>query len=128
MEFFPKPYPSSSGFTVVKKTACLPLLRLVPPGIYPFLIMEFNSFAFTTWRGAQQILSESVHCLATRDQQHSLLNVHELLEGTGIDWKSLDSRNIDISSSLLLLLPELIFNHQVTIAKRRRNCVSCILR
>ena len=31
------------GFTVVKKTACLPLLWLVPPGINPFLIMEFSS-------------------------------------------------------------------------------------
>ena len=43
------PYTSSNGFTVVKKTACLPLLRLVPPGINPFLIIEFYSFAFPTW-------------------------------------------------------------------------------
>ena len=42
------PCTSSIGFTVVKKTACLPLLRLVPPGINPFLIVEFNSFAFPT--------------------------------------------------------------------------------
>ena len=42
-------FPSSTGFTVVKKTACLPLLRLVPPGINSFLIMEFNSFPFPTW-------------------------------------------------------------------------------
>ena len=45
----PLPCTSSIGPTVVKKTACLPLLRLVPPGINPFLIMEFNSFAFSTW-------------------------------------------------------------------------------
>ena len=40
------PCTSSIGVTVVKKTACLPLLRLFPPGINPFLIIEFNSFAF----------------------------------------------------------------------------------
>ena len=48
-----------------------------------------------------------------QDQQHYLLKVLELLEGTGIDWKSLDSRSIEIFSSLLLLLPELISNLQV---------------
>ena len=37
-----------------------------------------------------------------QDQQHYLLNVLELLEGTRIDWKSLDSRSIEIFSSLLL--------------------------
>ena len=45
----PMPYTSSIGFTLMKKTACLPLLRLVPPGTDPFLIVEFNSFAFQTW-------------------------------------------------------------------------------
>ena len=40
------PYTSSIGFNVDKNTVCLPLLRLVPPGINPFLLMEFNSFAF----------------------------------------------------------------------------------
>ena len=45
----PMPCTSSIGPIVVKKTACLPLLRLVPPGINPFLIIEFNSFAFPTW-------------------------------------------------------------------------------
>ena len=34
---------------VVKKTASLPLLRLVPPGINPFLIVEINSFAIPKW-------------------------------------------------------------------------------
>ena len=38
-----------------------------------------------------------------QDQWHYLLNVLELLEGAGIDWKSLDSRNIEIFSSLLSL-------------------------
>ena len=38
------PYTSS-----VQKTGGLPLLRLFPPGINPFLIIEFNSFAFPTW-------------------------------------------------------------------------------
>ena len=51
-----------------------------------------------------------VHCLAMQDQQHYLLNVLELLEGTGIDGKSLDSRNIVMLSSLLSLLPELKTN------------------
>ena len=37
----------------------------------------------------------------------------ELLEGTGIDWKSLDSHNIDFFSLPLLLLPESISNLQV---------------
>ena len=51
MCFSPKPYTSSIGFMVVKKTACLPLLRLVPPGIYPFLIIEISSFPIPTrWR------------------------------------------------------------------------------
>ena len=63
-----------------------------------------------------------------QDQLHYLLNVLELLESTGIDWKSLDSRNIETFSSLLLLLPELISNLQVTIAKRRRTSASCTLR
>ena len=45
-----------------------------------------------------------------QDQQHYLLNVLELLEGTRIDWKSLDSRNIEIFSSHLSLLPELTSN------------------
>ena len=31
----------------MKNTACLPLLRLFPPGIDTFLIMEFNSLAFS---------------------------------------------------------------------------------
>ena len=39
------PYTSSIGFTAVKRTACLRLLRLFPSGINPFLIVEFNSFA-----------------------------------------------------------------------------------
>ena len=43
------PKTSSIAFTVVNKTACLPLLRLVPPGLNPFLIIEFNSFAFPMW-------------------------------------------------------------------------------
>ena len=45
----PKPHPSSIGYTVEKKTACLPLFRLDLPGINPFLIIDFNSFAFPTW-------------------------------------------------------------------------------
>ena len=45
-----------------------------------------------------------------QDQQHYLPNVLELLEDTEINWKSLDSRNIEIFSSLLLLLPVLISN------------------
>ena len=44
----PMPYTSSIGFNVVKKTACLPPQKLVPPGINPFLVIEFNSFAFPT--------------------------------------------------------------------------------
>ena len=32
------PYTSSIGFTVVKNTVCLPLLRLFPPGINTFRI------------------------------------------------------------------------------------------
>ena len=60
-----------------------------------------------------------------QDQKHYLLNVLELREGTGIDWKSLDSHNIQIVSSLLLLLQELTSNLQVTIAKNRRTSSSC---
>ena len=40
----------SIGFTVVKNTACLPFLRLFPPGIIPFLFMECNSLAIPTWK------------------------------------------------------------------------------
>ena len=61
------------------------------------------------------------------DQQHYLLNVLDLLEGTGIDWKSLDSRNVETISSLHLQLPELMSNLPVTIAKRRRTSASCTL-
>ena len=43
------PCTSSIGFTVVKNTACLPLLRLFPPGVNPF-ILEFNSFGFPAWQ------------------------------------------------------------------------------
>ena len=43
-----------------------------------------------------------------------------IAEGTGIDWKSLDSSNIEILSSLLLLVPGSISNLQVAIAKHRR--------
>ena len=43
------PYSSSIGFTVVQNTACLPLLKFFPPGINPFLIIEFTSLAFPTW-------------------------------------------------------------------------------
>ena len=52
----------------------------------------------------------------------------ELLEGTGIEWKSLDSSNIESFSLFLLLLPVLISNLQVTIAKHHwtsRTIVSC---
>ena len=35
---------------------------------------------------------------ATQDQRNFVLNVLELLEGTVIDWKSLDSRNVEIFS------------------------------
>ena len=49
------------------------------------------------------------------DQQHCLLNVLDLLEITGIDWKNLDLRNIEIFSLLLLLLSGSISNLQVTI-------------
>ena len=60
--------------------------------------------------------------------QHYLLNILELLEGTRIDGKSLDSRNIEIFSSLLSLLPELILNLHVTTTKRRRTSAPCTLR
>ena len=49
VKFSPIQFPSSIGFTIVKNTACLPLLRLFPPGINPFLIKEFTSLAFPTW-------------------------------------------------------------------------------
>ena len=83
------PYKPSIGFTAVKNTAFLPLLRLFPSDF--------------------------------------LMNVLELLEGTRIDWKSLDSRNIEIFSSLLSLLPVLISNLQVTIVEYRRTSPSCTL-
>ena len=74
------------------------------------------------------MLSVTIHCLVTRDQNHYHLNVFGLLDGAGIAWNSLDSRNIEIFSSLLLLLPELISNLQVTSAKYRRTSSSCIRR
>ena len=39
----------STGFTAVRNTDCLPLLRLLPPGINPFLIIEYISLTFPTW-------------------------------------------------------------------------------
>ena len=95
------PKTSSIGFTVKKKTACLPLLRLFPPGIHLFLIIEFNSLAFPTWL-RYSINPFGIHIsLANLDQWHFLLNVLEVLEGTGIGWESLDSHNIGIFSLLL---------------------------
>ena len=41
--------PCHIHFTAVKNTACLSVLRLFPPGINPFLIIEFNSLAFPSW-------------------------------------------------------------------------------
>ena len=69
-----------------------------------------------------------VHFFAMQIQKYYLLNVIVLLKSTRIDWKSLDPRNIEIFSSLLLLSPELISNLQETIAKRRRTSSSCTLR
>ena len=46
----------------------------------------------------------SVNPLGMQDQQHCLLNVLELLEGTGLDWKSLDSHNIETFSLLITLI------------------------
>ena len=40
---------SSIGFTTVKNTDCLPLLRLCPPGINPLLIVECIPLTFPTW-------------------------------------------------------------------------------
>ena len=52
VEFLSVPFPSSIGFTAVKNTACLHLLKLLPPGINNlFLIIEFNPLAFPTWPG-----------------------------------------------------------------------------
>ena len=125
------PKTSSIGFTVVKNTACLPLLRLSPPGINPFLTKlnsNHSSVPDVVQVLGESILSETEHCLAIQDQQHCLLNVLELLEITGIDWKSLDSSNIETFSQLLLLLPEWISNLQVAIAKRHLTSSSCTLR
>ena len=113
----------SIGFTVVKKTAFLPLLRLVPPEINPFLTVESDVVDAL----GNPFDNSTMSCNAEY-QQHYLLNVLELLEGTGIDWKILDSRNVDTFSSLLSLFPRLIFNLQVTIAKHRRTSSSCTLR
>ena len=40
---------SSIGFTTVKNTDCLPLLRLCPPSINPLLIVECIPLTFPTW-------------------------------------------------------------------------------
>ena len=71
-----------------------------------------------------KILSATVHCLEMHDQWRFLL---ELLENTRIDWKSLDSSDIDICSSLLLFLPVLISNLQLIIAQHHRSSSSCTL-
>ena len=102
------PLSSSIGFVIVKNTDCLPLLRLRPPGINPFLIMHVTCSRRGTC--TQSVLLVTVHSLATQDQVHSLLNVLELLEGTGSGWKSLDPSNIENFSWLLLLLPAWISN------------------
>ena len=41
---------SSIGFTAVKNTDCLSLLRLLPSGINPLLIVECISLIFPTWQ------------------------------------------------------------------------------
>ena len=65
---FPIPYKSSIGFTVVTNTACLPLLRLLPPGINPFLK---NGVQFIRFPDVIDVLGKSFrtqYCIAVQDQ------------------------------------------------------------
>ena len=93
------PIPSSSaiGFTAVKNTDCLHFLRL-PPGINPCPIIEFNSLAFPT-RLMYSLKPFGNSILSCNSGSIAFsVNVLELLEGTRIDWKSLDSSKIGIFS------------------------------
>ena len=111
------PYTSSIRFIEVKNTACLPLLRLFPSGINQFLIIEFNALAFPTWQrySVNRFGISTLSC-------NSGSKVQELIGRVRIQ------AILKICSLLLLLLPELISNLQVAIAKRRRSSASCTLR
>ena len=119
------PKMSSIGFTVVKKTACLPPLRLVPHGIDTFLIIEFNSFAFPTWK----MYSVNPFGNSTLSRNAGSTAIPRECPWIALKYEmSLDSRNIETFFLFLLLWPVLIFNLQATIAKRRRTSASCTLR
>ena len=47
---FTKPSWLSIGFTTLKNTACLPVLRVTPPGIKPGFTTDLNFFPFPTWQ------------------------------------------------------------------------------
>ena len=121
--------------TVTGKIASLSLERasnctniLYIEGVSKFLLCRSPWFRQIAWSFSHAIyVFHRVHC-SEEDRLSSSLEpcsswnksisfkefnsfafLLELLESTGTDWKKLDSRNIEILSSLLLLLPVPIF-------------------
>ena len=70
---------SSIGFTAVKNTDCLSLLRLLPPGIKALLALNVFHLHFRC--------DSCTRCLAMQDQRDFLLNVPEMLWNTRRVWK-----------------------------------------
>ena len=93
-------------------------------GINPFLIMEFNSPAFPTWK------MYSVNPFGNRTLSCNAGSITLSPECPGIAqrYRNWIHAIYKIFSSLLVLLPELISNLQVTIAKHRWTSSSWTLR
>ena len=88
IDFLPHFWSSSIGFTALKTQIVCLLLTLLPPGINPFLIVEYVSLPFPTWKKYKLKSSGiSTHCLAVQDTNEKTswmsLNCSEVREVLG---------------------------------------------
>ena len=108
---------SFNGFTAVKNTDCLSILRL-PPGINPPLIVECTSTCFRCGRCTRWSHPAIAHCLAMQNQREYLLNVPGLFGK--MFGRNEGSNSTDAFSTVLLLLPDKKSNRSLSIAKHHR--------
>ena len=111
----PRPSWLYNGFTTVKNTTYLPVLRLTPPGIKPCMISLLTSilFRFRREKYSRWNLLVKVHCLAMRNWLY-FLKALGLREDTSISENSSGSSNIETFSYVLHLSPEMISICQLT--------------
>ena len=97
---------SSIGFTAVKNTDCLSLLRLLLPGINPLLIIECISLRFPMWwmYSVKSSGNSTLSCNAGSTRL-PLLNVPELL------WNTRSVRKSSGKNSQAVLEPFLWSSH-----------------